>query len=76
MCICLRDTFLELKNSYKWALGEWGFIFCLRFRHHFFFQAYQILRFSDFEKNFFWILRFHRKMCRLFPCIPIFKGFF
>ena len=22
------------------------------------------------------ILRFHRKLCRLFPCIPIFKGFF
>ena len=23
-----------------------------------------------------WILRYHRKMCRLFACIPIFKGFF
>ena len=43
-----------------------------------FFQAYCILRFSDFEFFFFLIqvLRSRRKMCRLFPCILIFKGFF
>ena len=33
LCVFLRDTFLKLKIVKKW---EWGFIFCLRFRHNFF----------------------------------------
>ena len=52
-------------------------IFCLRFRSNF----CRHTKFLDFwisKKNFFliWILGFHGKVCRLFPCIPIFKGFF
>ena len=40
--------------------------------------SWEIGRFS--KKNFFSILVFiekwcHRKMCGLFPCVPIFKGF-
>ena len=73
--ICLHGTFLELKNSLKWVLWEWGFIFCLRFRRHFF-RHTDFLRFQ--KKNFFKNLDFrcHRKMYRLVSCIPIFRGYF
>ena len=57
-------------------MREWGFIFCLRFRHHFFsIPNFKIFGFRK-KKFLIWILRFHRKMCRLFPCITIFKWFF
>ena len=75
--ICLHGTFLGLKNSLKWVLWEWGFIFCLRFRRHFFrhtdFFRFKILKKKIFLNSDF---RYHRKMYRLFPCIPIFRGFF
>ena len=54
-----------------------GFYFCLRLTRQFFrhpkFENFRILK-----KKFFliYILSFHRKTCRLFPCRPIFKGFF
>ena len=35
-CIFVCIIPLELKKSLKWVLREWGFIFCLRFGHHFF----------------------------------------
>ena len=56
-------------------MQEWGFILCLRFRIHFF-RLTKFLRFKILKKILIWILRFHRKMCRLFPCITIFKWFF
>ena len=35
-----------------------------------------VLGIPNLKKSFFkiWILRYHRKICRLFPCIPIFRG--
>ena len=54
-----------------------GFYFCLRFRRHFF-RHTDFIDFKIFEFFFFkiQILRFHRKMCGLFPCIPILRWFF
>ena len=51
-------------------MWEWEFKFCLRFRRHFFRHP----KLSDrlFFKKTFWTWRCHGKMCRLFPCIPIF----
>ena len=56
-------------------MREWSFIFCLRFRRHFF-RHTDFLRFQ--KKNFFKNLDFrcHRKMYRLVSCIPIFRGYF
>ena len=58
------------------GIVEMGFIFFLRFRRHFF-------RHTDFSrfkisKSFFKNSDFgcYRKMYRLGPCIPIFRGFF
>ena len=51
-----------------------GFFFCLRFRRPFLsIQSFKILRFwiGFFLKT--QILRCLRKMCWLFPCIPIFR---
>ena len=74
--ICLRDAFLELKiakNGYcrngvlffAWDLG----VILLSIPN---------FRISRFRFFFFLIqiFRYHRKMCRLFPCIPIFRGVF
>ena len=67
----------RVKSSKKMCIaGIGGGGFCLRFRRNFLgIPIFKILR---FRKIFFriWILRFHRKMCRLFPCIRIFKRFF
>ena len=58
-------------------MREWGFIFCLRFRCHFF-RHTDFLRFKISKRIFFLIsnFRYHGKMYRLVPCIPIFRGFF
>ena len=70
--------FFRVKNDEKWILWKLGFYFCLRFGRHFFrhikFQNFKILK----KKISFsiYILRYHRKTCRLFPCILIFRGFF
>ena len=58
-------------------MREWGFIFCLRFRRHFF-RHTDFLRFKISKKIFFKNLDFgyHRKMHRLVPCIPIFRWVF
>ena len=54
-----------------------GGFFCLRFKCHFLgIPSFKILR---FRKMFFFliqVLRYHRKMCRLCPSIPIFRGDF
>ena len=59
------------------GIAEIGFIFCLRFRRHFF-RHTDFLRFKMSKTFFFKKLdfRYRRKMSRLFPCIPIFRGFF
>ena len=58
-------------------MREWDFISCLRFRHHFLLGIPNFKIFGFWIFFFFiWIFSFHRKMCRLFPCITIFKGFF
>ena len=60
------------------GIAEIGGFFCLRFRHNFF-LGIPDFRILQFQKIFFkkiQILRFHRKMCRLFPCILIFRVFF
>ena len=58
-------------------MRELGFYFCLRFRRHFF-RHTDFLGFEISKKIFFLNsdFRYHRKMYRLFPCIPIFRGFF
>ena len=52
-------------------------IFCLSFRHPFF-RHFDFSRFEISKKNFFSNLdfRYHRKMYRLFPSVPIFREFF
>ena len=69
--------FLELTNSEKWVLQEWGFIFCLRLRRHFFrhtdFRRFKISK-KFILKNL--DFRHHRNIYRLGPCIPIFSFFF
>ena len=66
--------FLGLKIAKKWVLRELGFYFCLRFRCNFLgIPSFKILR---FRKMFFFKFSCHRKMCRLCPSIPIFRGFF
>ena len=69
--------FLELKNSLKWVLREWGFTFCLRFRRHFF-RHTDFLRFKILKKIFFFKFRFwvSWKKYRLVPCIPILRRLF
>ena len=59
------------------GIAEIGFIFCLRFRRHFF-RHTDFLRFKMSKTFFFKKLdfRYRRKMSRLFPCIPIFRGVF
>ena len=74
--ICMIP-FLKLKIVKKWVLRKWVFIFCLRFRRHFL-RHTNFLGFLKFrEKNFFIrFLKYHRKMYRLGPCIPILRVLF
>ena len=61
-----------VKNGY---CGNDGFIFALDLGVNFLgLPNFKILRFRK-KKFFIWVLRFHRKMCRLFLCIPNFRGF-
>ena len=72
--ICM-EPFLEIKNSLKWVSCKWVFIFCWRFRHHFFRHT----NFLKFCVKFFLKIQIwgcHWKMYRLGPCIPIFRVFF
>ena len=59
------------------VLPEWGFIFSLGFRHHFFghtgFRRFKISKKIFFLNSDF---RHHRKMYRLGTYIPIFRWFF
>ena len=57
-------------------MRKWGFIFCLRFRRHFF-KHTDFLRFKISKKIFFLNFDFgyQRKMYRLVPCIPILGSF-
>ena len=59
------------------VLPEWGFIFSLGFRHHFFGHT-GFRRFKISKKKFFLNsdFRHHRKMYRLGTYIPIFRCFF
>ena len=77
MHICSRDTFLRLKIVKNGELREWGFKLCLRHRRHFF-RRTKLGDWRVFKKIFlkFWSSRCHRKMCGLFPCIPILKVLF
>ena len=73
---CLHDTFLELKTVKNGYCGNWGFIFPWDLGVIFLgIPIFKILRFRKIK--FFKIrnLRCHRKMCGLFPCIPIFFFF-
>ena len=58
-------------------IAERGFYFLLKIRRHFF-RHTDFLGFEISKKIFFLNsdFRYHRKMYRLFPCIPIFRGFF
>ena len=71
--LLVKNVFFGVKNG----MTELRFYFCLRFRCHFLgITSFKIL---SFRKTFFFqfqILRFHRKMYSLFPCIPIFRMFF
>ena len=70
----MHDHFFRVKNSQKM---EWGFYYCLKFRRHFFRHTrFQDLKISKKKFLSIWVLRSQRKMCRLFPCIPIFRGAF
>ena len=60
--------FFKVKKKLKMDIGGIGVLSLLVI----------FLSIPNFSIFFFLIqiLRFHRKMCRLFPCIPIFRGFF
>ena len=61
--------FFKVKKKLKMDIGGIGVLSLLVI----------FLGIPNFSIFFFFliqILRFHRKMCRLFPCIPIFRGFF
>ena len=69
--------FSRVKRWLKMGVTRMGFIFCLRFRRHFF-RHTDFLRFKILKKIFFLNLDFgyHGKMYRLVSCIPILRRFF
>ena len=74
---CLHDTFLELKTVKNGYCGNWGFIFPWDLGVIFLgIPIFKILRFRKIKFFKIRILRCHRKLCGLFPCIPIFFFFF
>ena len=66
--------FLGLKIVKSGYCGNWGFIFAWDLGV--IFLAYWVFKISKRILFKIQILRFHRKMCWLFPCIPVFRGFF
>ena len=67
-------TFLGLKIVKKW---NGGFIIAWNLGVIFLgIPGFKIWRFQKKKFLSIWVLRSHRKMCRLFPCIPIFRGAF
>ena len=76
--LVLKITLLLVKNlffSVKKGMSYWGFIFTWDLGVIFLgIPSFKILRFR--KKLFFQIqiLRFHRKMYKLFPCRPVCRG--